>query len=95
MKYVDVLVNKTKIYSYSIPEDLKLNIGSKVLVPLRNKKQEGYIIEFIEEPDFKVMPIDSSIDDRIYFNQNLVKLARWVSGHYKCFFATALKTMLP
>jgi len=95
MQYVDVIVNKTRIYTYASPENLNLTIGRKVLVPLRQKDQEGYVIStFTEKPDFKVLAVKEAVDENIYFSAELVELAEWVSAHYKCFLPTALKVML-
>lgn len=95
MQYANVLVNKNKIYSYSVPEDLELTIGNKVSVTLRNKPQTGYIVGFIDQPDFKVLPINQLLDSQNYFDDKLIKLAQWVADHYKCYLETALRTFLP
>jgi len=95
MKYAEILVNKSKIYTYSIPDKFSTEVGAKVEVPLRGKNKSGYIINFCSMPEFPVKNIINREDDNIYFSESLVKLAEWISKHYKCYFATALKSILP
>ena len=95
MKYADVIVNKTKIYTYTLPEDLQATVGSKVIVSIRGKQTEGFIVNFTSEPDFKSLPIIKIVDEHQYFTPELVALAEWMSQYYKSYFHTALKAILP
>ncbi len=95
MQYVDVLVNKSKIYTYLVPKELSVEVGNKVIVSLRGKDKEGFVISFCEEPEFKVVAIKSKVSDLTYFSEELVELAKYISDYYKCFYTTALKAILP
>lgn len=92
--FAEILVAH-KIYTYSIPDSFSVKIGQEVLVPLRQKEKNGYVIRLVCKPEFKTLPIISVINPTSHFDEQLVALAYWISDYYKCFPETAIKAILP
>jgi len=82
MKYFNVAVpiDKFCLFTYTGKEDLKLQKGSVVRIPFRNKMLEGVVIE--EGKYFKgAKEIHEKILD---LPLDLFKLCQWVSSYYVC-----------
>ncbi|MDR1322806.1 MAG: hypothetical protein LBK68_00025 [Candidatus Margulisbacteria bacterium] len=90
-KFAEIYINK-KIYTYSVPEEAK--VGCTVEATLRGKPYTGYVLRFVEQPEFKTLPIQR-ISSAPNFDENLVKLIYWIAEYYKCFPETAVKLILP
>jgi len=87
-----------KIYDYSVPPRLSKNIrvGSQVLIPFGKRKDIGYVVGLSGTSDIdKVKDIIDVTCDTPLFDENSVKLAKWMSEYYMCFFISALRAMLP
>lgn len=87
--------------SYAIPQDLegKLAIGSLVLVPYRNQKENGVVIDIYdeladEEKSFKIREIEDLISEDFNFNPELIDLIRFVSQYYTCSYSEVLDSVL-
>jgi primosomal protein N' (replication factor Y) (superfamily II helicase) len=87
---------------YAIPDHLQkeLDKGHKVAVPLgkSNRKAWGYIIEFVDSPNYdlsKIKEIISGPPNKLQIPDELMRLAHWVSDYYCTPIGTVLMTMLP
>ena len=101
-EYISVIVDLpvkqvNKEYTYHLPEDLQetAKLGRKVIVPFGNQKKEGYIIGFKEESEFETKDILKIADKIVYFNEELLELAKWMAHYYQCYLITALKAVMP
>ena len=106
-KYASVIIDIThdavdKLFTYKIPEDLqgKLEIGDAVVIPFGkgDSKRSAYIIEFTDKIDFdesKVKYIISKEDKKTKLDDNLIKIASFISNEYMTSLSLALKTVLP
>ena len=100
-KYAEVVLDLAidKILEYSIPEDLviSLEVGSRVEVPIRNRKSKGYIIKIKSEKDYprKVSPISALLSDGPIIKPDLFQLALWMSRYYFSPLQYVFKKMLP
>lgn len=96
-EYAEILINNQVIYTYSVPEELapEIQIGQEVEIHLRKKNTSGYILRFVNKPDFETKPITAIINKNPYFDEKLVQLAEYIAQKYKCLFPTALKGILP
>ncbi|MBU0580044.1 MAG: hypothetical protein KKA19_02610 [Candidatus Margulisbacteria bacterium] len=97
MKFVEVLINKSKIYTYQVPAHLEKDIlvGSEIEVPLRSKQTIGYVLNFVPTPEFPTKDISQIKRAARVFDEALVKLAEWMAQYYRCYLSTALKAILP
>lgn len=96
-KFVEVLVNKSRTYTYSVPEgkDAGLQTGSAIAVPLRTQVTTGYILAFVPRPEFPTKDIIGLQHAEQAFDANLLLTARWMAAYYRCGLPAALKTILP
>lgn len=94
-QFAEILVYRNKIYTYEIPEGWELVVGQEVTVPLRQQKVAGYVLKFVPQPTFPVKPVAEIKSPIQLFTEDLVQLSEWMSAHYQCFLASALKTILP
>jgi len=93
MKYFNVAVpiDKSCLFTYRKKEDLKLQKGSVVLIPFRNKILEGVVIE--EGKYFKgAKEIQEKILD---LPEDLFKLCQWISRYYVCPIGLVFSFCLP
>lgn len=86
-------LNKT--LDYIIPEELvkSIEIGNRVLVPLRNKIEEGYVVGIKEISNFANKKL-ISIEDKILTKQN-IEFSSLMARRYFCNISDCIKLMLP
>ena len=85
-------------FTYSVPPELEgeLRTGQRVRVPFRTQTRVGYLVGFEETSDLKrIRPIGSVVDPTPIVPEDLLDLARWMSGYYGCSLGEALQAMLP
>ncbi|MFA4967652.1 MAG: primosomal protein N' [Candidatus Margulisiibacteriota bacterium] len=103
--YAEVVLSKVtpqldRIYHYSIPAGLtdKIKIGHQVSIPFGNRSTVGYVVGFVEKPDIPVnliKDIEAIKADVPLFHEESLKLAKWMSEYYGCFFISALRAVMP
>ena len=88
-------------FCYKVPEHLleKIEVGSCVEVPFGkgNTLRKGYVIEFMETPDFDPNLIKEIADVKtgVQVENKLIKLAHWIREEYGSTMIQALQTVLP
>ncbi len=87
-------------YTYRLPDTLaaEAQVGCRVLVPLRNRRLTGVIVE--EGPpedtlDFAVKDVLDVLDDVPVCTEELLDLTKWIAEYYVCSWGEALKAALP
>ena len=98
--YARVMVDQSgsQAFDYEIPPLLesKIQVGSRVSVPVRNRTALATVIELLDHSDVKGMKaIDRVIGDRPAMNPRLIDLAKWIADYYCCPVETALRSVLP
>ncbi|PQJ36363.1 primosomal protein N' [Salinibacter sp. 10B] len=89
-----------RAYTYHLPDPMTdaAQVGCRVLVPLRNRRLTGVIVE--EGPpadtlDFQVKDVIDVLDDVPACTSELLDLTKWIADYYVCSWGEALKTALP
>ena len=89
-----------RTYTYRLPDALaaEAQVGARVLVPLRNRRLTGVIVE--EGPpadtlDFAVKDVIDVLDDVPVCTAELLDLTQWIADYYVCSWGEALKAALP
>lgn len=100
MPYAEVSVNspvaRRQLFSYSIPEDLSIDIGQAVWVPFGNKTLQGIVVELSDIPSVEqTRQIGGVIGDSPLLSPSQIELARWLSDYYLCPLFNAISLMLP
>jgi len=87
-------------FTYRVPERLAAvaDVGCRVLVPFRNRRLTGVIVE--EGPpsdtlDFEVKDVIDVLDDVPVCTNDLLTLTEWIADYYVCSWGEALKAALP
>ena len=101
--YAEVILSKVtrqldKVYHYSIPENLKhkVDVGRQVLVPFGRRSEVGYVVGLLDKTEVKgIKDILQVISPHSLFNEEIVKLAKWLADYYCSFFITALRSVMP
>ena len=86
-----------KPYSYTVPENMTLMPGSRVMVPFgrSNRHTEGVVLMVEEgEPD-GLKPVIRNLDDTPVLSVTMLRLAAFMKERYFCTFYDAIRTMLP
>ena len=86
------------VLTYHVPDYLEgaLRPGHLVVVPLRGRPAYGVIIELADTtPVERTKPVTRLVDARPVVSADMLGLARWIAGHYRCTLWQALAPMLP
>ena len=90
------------LFTYEIPDRLagSVCVGSRVLVPFRNRAMTGVVVEAsVRRPDparvKNVREIVEVLDPIPALPPNLVELGRWVGGYYVAPLGEVFRAMLP
>ena len=80
---------------YIVPEELEkaIRIGSRVIVPLRNRKEEGYVIGIKSNSEFANKEI-IGIEDSV-LGKKEIEFACLMARRYFCNISECIKLMLP
>ena len=88
-------------FCYKVPKHLmeEIEVGSCVEVPFGkgNTLRKGYVIEFMETPDFDPNLIKEvqNVKTGVQVENKLIKLAHWIREEYGSTMIQALQTVLP
>lgn len=87
-----------KIFDYTIPEDMQLNIGDRVLVPFGNKKLEGFCIDICENSSYdfsKLKPVLMKADDFTCISRELIELMHYMKDRFYLRYIDCLRLFIP
>lgn len=85
-------------FDYLIPQYLrdKARLGTRCLVPFRNRKMTGFIVGISKKSAVeKLKSIEYIIDEIPILSDEMLKLTREVSKYYLCSWGEAIETALP
>ncbi len=88
------------IYHYLVPVELESTVqtGMRVVVPFGrgNKTVEAFVIGFADNSDFKNLKEIAAVNDEYcYFDDDAVKLIKFMVHRYFCSFISAIKCIIP
>lgn len=100
--YAEVLVNLParsvdKVFHYLVPAEFVGQVipGSRVQVPFRQQKLEGYVVGFGPPPELnKIKKITAVLDRGPVFDQDQLSLACWMAAYYLCPVVSALQVII-
>ena len=100
MNYAEVAVNspiaQRRSFCYSIPPELKIDIGQAVWVPFGSKTLQGIVVKLSGYPSFEVTKeIDSIITSFPLLSSVQIEIALWLSKHYLAPLFDSVALMLP
>jgi primosomal protein N' (replication factor Y) (superfamily II helicase) len=83
-------------FTYRIPADAAPVVGGRVLVPFRQKRMSGIVVELHDrKPSVTTKNIISVLDQVPVLDEQLLRLGRWIADYYLAPIGEVFRTMLP
>lgn len=95
MNYYEVSLLKSPLEPLTFQSEEDLELGSKVEVPLRNRKNysDAVVVKKVEEPSFKCS--DIKVITEFFYDNKMLEIAKFISQYYVCSFGEALSIFIP
>jgi primosomal protein N' (replication factor Y) (superfamily II helicase) len=83
-------------FTYAVPLGMEPAVGGRVLVPFRNQRMSGVVVELHDRaPGVKAKNIIEAVDLCPVLDDQLMKLGRWIADYYLAPLGEVFRTMLP
>ncbi len=93
---VAVPVPLDMVFTYRVPADAAPVAGGRVLVPFRQQRLTGVVVELHDrKPSVATKNIFSVIDPAPVLDDQLLRLGRWIADYYLAPLGEVFRTMLP
>ncbi len=87
-------VHRDRLFTYSVPDDLDVGVGSIVRVPFARSRTTGVVTQMLRNPDVdRTLPIIATLGPGL--GSESVSLARWTTDRYLSTFGEALAAAAP
>ncbi len=84
------------VFTYRVPAEAVPVVGGRVLVPFRQQRMTGIVVELHDrKPTVKLKPIFSVLDIAPVLDDQLLRLGRWIADYYLAPIGEVFRTMLP
>ena len=84
------------VFTYRVPSGIEPVIGGRVLVPFRQQRMTGIVLESHDrKPSVTTKNILSVVDPEAVLDAHLLALARWIADYYLAPLGEVFRTMLP
>ena len=102
LKYANIAfpLSVDQVFTYGVPPqmDAVLQLGSRVLAPFHGTRQEGVVVERLDETDLApniIKNISDCLDETPTFSTELLALTKWMAEYYVCSWGLALSCAVP
>ena len=92
---VAVAVPLDMAFTYSIPSGANPVVGGRVLVPFRQQRMSGIVLDLHDRPTVKTKNILQVLDAAPVLDDQLLRLGRWIADYYLAPIGEVFRTMLP
>src|SRR3954463_10208418 len=98
--YVRVVIDRAihRELDYLVPEPLadRVEIGSRVRVPFRDRSALATVLAVLENSDARgIRPVEAIVGEGPTLSRELLELAKWMSAYYCCPIETVIRSLLP
>src|SRR4051794_12167294 len=84
------------VFTYRVPYGLAPVVGGRVLVPFRQQRLAGIVVELHDrKPSVQAKNILSVLDTTAVLDEQLLRLGRWIADYYLAPIGDVFRTMLP
>src|SRR3982074_483557 len=84
------------VFSYRVPDGATPVVGGRVLVPFRQQRMTGIVVELHDrQPSVQTKSILSVLDTTPVLDEQLLRLGRWIADYYLAPIGEVFRTMLP
>ncbi len=87
-----------RVFTYRVPEGLRLLPGMRVMVPFGPRKVEGYVIRLLPHcdlPESRVKDVIRALEDYPVLLPHMMELAVWIRAQAHCPLVESLRLMIP
>ena len=102
MRYANVAfpLSVDQVFTYGVPPqlDAALQPGVRVLAPFRRTRQEGIVVERLDETDLApnlIKNVSECLDETPMFSPEMLSLTQWIADYYVCSWGVALFSAVP
>jgi primosomal protein N' (replication factor Y) len=84
------------VFTYAIPPGMEPVVGGRVLVPFRQQRFSGIVVELHDRPPkVRTKPVIEALDLSPVLDEKLLKLGKWIADYYLAPVGEVFRTMLP
>jgi primosomal protein N' (replication factor Y) (superfamily II helicase) len=87
------------VFTYAIPPGMEPVVGGRVLVPFRQQRMSGIVVELHDRPPQvktqQIKKVIEALDLTPVLDEQLLKLGKWIAGYYLAPAGEVFRTMLP
>ena len=84
------------VFTYAIPAGMETVVGGRVLVPFRQQRLSGIVVELHDRPpQVKIKRVLEALDLSPVLDDHLLKLGKWIADYYLAPVGEVFRTMLP
>ncbi len=89
------------VFTYAIPPGMEPVVGGRVLVPFRQQRLSGIVVELHDRPpqvnasQIKTKKVIEALDLSPVLDEHLLKLGKWIADYYLAPVGEVFRTMLP
>ena len=84
------------VFTYAIPPGMEPVVGGRVLVPFRQQRLSGIVIELHDRPpQVETKKVIEALDLSPVLDEQLLKLGKWIADYYLAPVGEVFRTMLP
>jgi primosomal protein N' (replication factor Y) len=84
------------VFTYRVPAESMPVVGGRVLVPFRQQRMTGVVVELHDrKPSVVTKTIQSALDIAPVLDEQLLRLGRWIARYYLAPLGEVFRTMLP
>lgn len=84
------------VFTYRVPAEATPVVGGRVLVPFRQSRTSGIVVEVHDrQPTVTTKSILSVLDPAPVLDDQLLRLGRWIADYYLAPIGEVFRTMLP
>src|SRR5580692_1551630 len=84
------------VFTYRVPSEFTPLIGGRVLVPFRQQRMTGVVVELHDrKPTVTTKAVQCVLDAAPVLDDQLLRLGRWIADYYLASIGEVFRTMLP
>src|SRR6202041_1639883 len=84
------------VFTYRAPAEVVPIVGGRVLVPFRQQRMTGIVVELHDrKPSVQIKNLISVLDAAAVLDEQLLKLGKWIADYYLAPIGEVFRTMLP
>jgi primosomal protein N' (replication factor Y) len=83
-------------FSYHVPDGMEPAVGGRVLVPFRQQRMSGIVVDLHDrKPSVQTKNVVSVLDPVPVLDEQLMRLGKWIADYYLAPLGEVFRTMLP